>query len=116
MREPPKARRGRGLPAAGRDAGAQLLQLTGQAGDVRIVGGSAVTEQVRQLVGDEGASLLQTVSRNAGTTHSNIVSMSVGFVLMLLGAVEPMAHGDAVVGQAIAELFVTFGLWVVLVI
>jgi hypothetical protein len=33
---------------------------------------------------------------------------------MLLGAAEPMAHGDAVVGQAIAELFVTFGLWVVL--
>lgn len=52
----------------------------------------ALVEQVRQLVGDDGASLLRTVSRNVGTTHSNIVTMSVGFALMLLGATTVFAY------------------------
>ncbi len=38
------------------------------------------------------------------------------YVLMLLQVMEPMAHGDAVVGQAIAELVTIFALWVVLAI
>ena len=59
----------------------------------------ALVAQVRELVGDEGASLLQTVSRNAGTAHSNIVSMSIGFVLMLLGATTVFAQLQAALNK-----------------
>ncbi len=38
------------------------------------------------------------------------------YVLMLVSAAEPLAQGDAVVGQAIASVAVTFFLWVVLAI
>jgi membrane protein len=52
----------------------------------------AIVEQIRQLVGDQGASLLQTVMRNAGESPGNIVSMIVGFSLMLLGATTIFAQ------------------------
>jgi membrane protein len=52
----------------------------------------ALVMQVRDLVGDEGASLLQTVSQNVGTNDRNYVSMIVGFVLMVLGATTVFAQ------------------------
>ena len=52
----------------------------------------ALVTQVRELVGEEGASLLRTVAQNAGTKHSNFVSMSVGFALMILGATTVFAQ------------------------
>jgi membrane protein len=52
----------------------------------------ALVAQVRDLVGEEGASLLQTVAQNAGTKHGNLVSMSVGFTLMILGATTVFAQ------------------------
>jgi membrane protein len=71
-----------------------LLVLTGAAGlllneeQVR----EALVDQVRDLVGDEGASLLRTVARNAGTADTNVISMSIGFVLMLIGATTVFAQ------------------------
>lgn len=52
----------------------------------------ALVEQVRQLVGNDGASLLRTVAQNVGTAHSNVTTMSVGFALMLLGATTVFAY------------------------
>jgi membrane protein len=59
----------------------------------------ALVAQVRDLVGDEGASLLQTVSRNAGTQHSNVVSMTIGFILMILGATTVFAQLQAALNR-----------------
>ena len=52
----------------------------------------ALVSQVRDLVGEEGASLLQTVLQNVGTRRSNVVSMIVGFALMILGATTVFAQ------------------------
>lgn len=52
----------------------------------------AIVGQIRELVGDQGASLLQTVMRDAGESPGNIVSMVVGFALMLLGATTIFAQ------------------------
>ena len=52
----------------------------------------ALVAQVRDLVGEEGASLLQTVLQNVGTRRSNVVSMIVGFALMILGATTVFAQ------------------------
>lgn len=52
----------------------------------------ALVEQVRLLVGNDGASLLRTVAQNVGTAHSNVATMSVGFALMLLGATTVFAY------------------------
>lgn len=71
-----------------------LLVMTGAAGlllgedQVR----EALVDQVRELVGPEGAELLRTVSQNVGTRHTNVVTMSVGFALMLLGATTVFAY------------------------
>lgn len=78
-----------------------LLVLTGAAGlllgeeEVR----AALVSQVRDLVGEEGASLLQTVTRNAGTQHSNMLSMSIGFVLMIFGATTVVAQLQAALNR-----------------
>lgn len=52
----------------------------------------ALVEQARQLVGSEGASLLQTVMQNAAQSPKNSVSMIVGFVLTILGATTIFAY------------------------
>lgn len=52
----------------------------------------ALVAQVRDLVGEEGASLLETVSQNVGTKRSNVISMMVGFALMILGATTVFAQ------------------------
>jgi membrane protein len=52
----------------------------------------ALVAQVRDLVGEEGASLLETVSQNVGTKRSNLISMMVGFALMILGATTVFAQ------------------------
>lgn len=71
-----------------------LLVLTGATGlllgEDRVR--EALVDQVRELVGTEGADLLRTVSQNVGTRHTNVVTMSVGFVLMLLGATTVFAY------------------------
>ena len=45
-----------------------------------------------------------------------LVVACVPYFLMLASAATPMAAGDAAMGDAIAALFLTFGLWVVLAI
>lgn len=78
-----------------------LLVLTGAAGlmlgedQVR----AALISQVRDLVGEEGASLLQTVARNAGTQHNNVLSMTTGFVLMIFGATTVFAQLQAALNR-----------------
>lgn len=78
-----------------------LLVLTGAAGlllgedQVR----AALVSQVRDLVGDEGALLLETVSRNAGTQHSNLLSMTAGFILMIFGATTVFAQLQAALNR-----------------
>jgi membrane protein len=78
-----------------------LLVLTGAAGlllgedQVR----TALVSQVRDLVGDEGASLLETVSRNAGTQHTNLLSMTTGFILMIFGATTVFAQLQAALNR-----------------
>jgi membrane protein len=52
----------------------------------------ALVAQVRDLVGEEGASLLETVSQSVGTKRSNVISMMVGFALMILGATTVFAQ------------------------
>lgn len=52
----------------------------------------ALVTQARELVGDQGASLLQTVMRNASQSGKNLISMIVGFVLTLLGATTIFAQ------------------------
>jgi membrane protein len=52
----------------------------------------ALVAQVRDLVGEEGAALLETVSQNVGTKRSNVISMMVGFALMILGATTVFAQ------------------------
>ena len=78
-----------------------LLVLTGAAG--LLLGEEQVREalvsQVRDLVGDEGAQLLETVARNAGTQHSNIVSMVTGFILMIFGATTVFAQLQAALNR-----------------
>lgn len=59
----------------------------------------ALVAQVRELAGNEGASLLQTVAQNAGTPQSNIVSMAIGFALMLLGATTVFAQLQAALNR-----------------
>lgn len=65
-----------------------LLVVTSVAGlmlgDADIRG--ELVRQTRDLIGDEGAAILQTVSRNVSSSRENILSMSVGVVLMLFGA------------------------------
>lgn len=59
----------------------------------------ALVQQVRELVGDEGASLLETVSRNVGTRYSNALTMGVGILLMLLGATTVFAYLQKAINQ-----------------
>jgi len=40
----------------------------------------------------------------------------VPYILMLISAATPMSSGDAVVGEAIAALFLIFALWVIIAI
>ena len=78
-----------------------LLVLTGAAGlllseeQVR----EALVVQVRELVGDEGASIFRTVAQNAGEADGGAVSMTVGFVLMLLGATTVFAQLQAALNR-----------------
>lgn len=78
-----------------------LLVLTGAAGlmlgedQVR----AALISQVRDLVGEEGATLLQTVARNAGTQHNNVLSMATGFILMIFGATTVFAQLQAALNR-----------------
>lgn len=78
-----------------------LLVLTGAAGlllgedQVR----AALVSQVRDLVGEEGAALLETVARNAGTQHSNTLSMATGFILMIFGATTVFAQLQAALNR-----------------
>src|SRR5690606_13785475 len=51
----------------------------------------ALVTQARELVGDQGASLLRTVMRNASQSNRNVLSMVIGFVLTLLGATTVFA-------------------------
>ena len=53
---------------------------------------NALVGQARELVGSEGATLLQTVMQNAAQSPKNTVSMIVGFVLTILGATTIFAH------------------------
>ena len=59
----------------------------------------ALVEQVRDVVGEEGAALLRTVSQNVGTRYGNLLTMSVGFVLMLLGATTVFAYLQKAINQ-----------------
>lgn len=52
----------------------------------------ALVTQARELVGDQGASLLRTVMRNASQSNRNVLSMVIGFVLTLLGATTVFAQ------------------------
>lgn len=52
----------------------------------------ALVTQARELVGDQGASLLQTVMRNASQSEKNVISMVIGFGLTLLGATTIFAQ------------------------
>lgn len=52
----------------------------------------ALVTQARELVGGQGASLLQTVMQNASQSDRNVISMVVGFVLILLGATTVFAQ------------------------
>lgn len=78
-----------------------LLVVTGVSGF--LLGEEQVREalvtQVRDLVGEEGASLLKTVSQNAGTDSRNYISMIVGFVLMILGATTVFAQLQAALNR-----------------
>ncbi|HZD53993.1 MAG TPA: YihY/virulence factor BrkB family protein [Woeseiaceae bacterium] len=71
-----------------------LLVITGIAGI--LIGEAEVREalvtQARELVGNQGASLLRTVMQNAGQSTSNILSMILGFGLMILGATTVFAQ------------------------
>ncbi|HET6628567.1 MAG TPA: YihY/virulence factor BrkB family protein [Woeseiaceae bacterium] len=71
-----------------------LLVIVGAAG--LLLGEAQVREalvgQARQLVGSEGASLLQTVMQNAATSGKNTISMIIGFVLTILGATTIFAY------------------------
>lgn len=65
-----------------------LLVVTSVAGlmlgdaDIR----SELVEQTRDLIGEDGAAILQTVSENVKSPRENILSMTVGVLLMLFGA------------------------------
>ncbi len=52
----------------------------------------ALVTQARELVGSEGASLLQTVMQRAAESPRNVLSMGIGFVLTLFGATTIFAH------------------------
>jgi membrane protein len=52
----------------------------------------ALVTQARELVGERGASLLQTVMQNASQSNKNVLSMVIGFVLTLLGATTIFAQ------------------------
>lgn len=52
----------------------------------------ALLTQARELVGDQGASLLQTVMQNASQSGKNVISMVIGFGLTLLGATTVFAQ------------------------
>lgn len=71
-----------------------LLVIIGAAG--MLMGEAQVREalvaQARQLVGDDGASLLQTVMQRAAESPKNAVSMIIGFVLTVFGATTIFAH------------------------
>ncbi len=71
-----------------------LLVIVGAAGmllgEARVQ--DALVDQARQLVGSEGASLLQTVMQNAAASPKNTISMIIGFVLTILGATTIFAH------------------------
>ena len=53
-------------------------------GDADIRG--ELVEQTRELIGAEGAQILKTVSENVRSPRQNLVSMSIGMVLILFGA------------------------------
>lgn len=65
-----------------------LLVLTSVAGfmlgdaDIR----DELVSQTRELIGEHGAAVLETVSRNVSSPGENILSMSIGVVLILFGA------------------------------
>lgn len=65
-----------------------LLVVTSIAGlmlgdaDIR----NELVDQTRALIGEDGAEILQTVSQNVSSPRENVLSMSVGMVLMLFGA------------------------------
>jgi membrane protein len=71
-----------------------LLVIVGAAGI--LMGESQVQQalvtQARELVGEQGASLLRTVMRNASQSDKNVVSMVVGFLLTVLGATTVFAQ------------------------
>jgi membrane protein len=52
----------------------------------------ALVSQARQLVGSDGASLLQTVMQRAAESPKNSLSMIIGFVLTIFGATTIFAH------------------------
>lgn len=65
-----------------------LLVVTSLAGmmlgnaDIR----ADLVSQTRDLIGEDGAAILQTVSQNVSSPRENMVSMSIGFLLVLFGA------------------------------
>jgi membrane protein len=71
-----------------------LLIVTGLAGF--LLGQQEVQreliEQMRALVGSEGASLMRTVIQNAGRPERGLLSMTVGLGLMILGATTVLAQ------------------------
>ncbi|HLT91149.1 MAG TPA: YihY/virulence factor BrkB family protein [Woeseiaceae bacterium] len=71
-----------------------LLVVVGAAGI--LLGEAQVQEalvtQARELVGERGASLLRTVMQNAGQSNKNVISMTIGFALTLLGATTIFAQ------------------------
>lgn len=79
-----------------------LLVLTGAAGLLlsETAVREALIEQVGDLVGAEGASLLRTVARNAAAANSsNVLSVSIGFALVLLGATTVFAQLQAALNR-----------------
>ncbi|HEX2138678.1 MAG TPA: YihY/virulence factor BrkB family protein [Woeseiaceae bacterium] len=71
-----------------------LLVIIGAAG--MLMGEAQVREalvsQARQLVGSDGASLLQTVMQRASESPKNALSMIIGSVLTIFGATTIFAH------------------------
>ena len=53
-------------------------------GDADIRG--ELVRQTRALIGEDGAAILQTVSQNVSSPRENLLSMSIGVLLMLFGA------------------------------
>lgn len=78
-----------------------LLIVTGFAGF--LLGQQQVQEelieQMRALVGQDGAALMQTVIDNASRPDQGIVSMVVGLALMILGATTVFAQLQAALNQ-----------------